>query len=132
VQIAEVSGMFANGRFEKLGTTGILRRQLRPVPPEALAAVRIAPLPELTGKVEVSALRARIVGDLRDGGALGRQLGGLSEYEARKLAASDDADMLMDWLIDHLPLHARERLRIATLAPDARYAALSAAYDGLG
>jgi hypothetical protein len=132
VQIAEVAGMFANGRFEKSGTIGFFRRQLRPVPPEALAAVRIAPLPEVTGKVEVSALRARMVGDLRGAGALGRQLGGLSEYEARKLEASDDAAMLMDWLIDHLPLHARERLRIATLAPDARYAALSAACDGLG
>jgi hypothetical protein len=124
--------MFANGRFEKSGTIGFFRRQLRPVPPEALAAVRIAPLPEVTGKVEVSALRARMVGDLRGAGALGRQLGGLSEYEARKLEASDDAAMLMDWLIDHLPLDARERLRIATLAPDAQCEALSAAYDGLG
>jgi hypothetical protein len=132
VQIAEVTGQYIDGSFEALGTTGLFRRRQKPVSSDALAAVRIAPLPEVTGKVEVSALRARMVGDLRGAGALGRQLGGLSEYEARKLEASDDAAMLMDWLIDHLPLDARERLRIATLAPDAQCEALSAAYDGLG
>lgn len=132
VQIAEVTGTFANGRFEKSGMTGFFRRQQKPVPPEALAAVRIAPLAmaqDMAAPADVSALRVRVLDDLRDAGMLGRQLGGLAEYEALKLAASDDAATLMNWLIDHLPLSGRERLRIATLPENAQCAALREAYE---
>lgn len=135
VQIAEIAGMFADGRFEKLGKTGFFRPQPKPVSPDALAAVRIAPLAITEDKAapaDLAALRAGVLGDLRGAGVLGKTLGGLAEYEALKLEASEDAGDVMIWLLDHLPLSARERLRIATLPASARCAALSAAYEAHG
>jgi hypothetical protein len=135
VQIAEISGIFVDGTVEKLGTTGFFRPQPKPVPPDALPAVRIAPLPqaqEMAVTTDPTALRTKILGDLRGAGTLGNQLGGLAEYEARRLESSDDAASLTDWLIDHLPLPAGERLRIATLPANARSAALDEAYETHG
>ncbi|AOF92263.1 hypothetical protein [Sinorhizobium sp. RAC02] len=135
VEISEVAGFFVEGAYAKLGTTGFFRRQPKPTPPNAIAAVRIRPLPSTPDtalSVAVTDLRSKVLEDLRGGGLLARQLGGLAGYEAMRLEASPDAGTLTDWLIDTLPMPADQRLRISALPPNAQTAALSALYAEAG
>ncbi|MBY3064788.1 hypothetical protein HFO63_27500 [Rhizobium laguerreae] len=135
VEISDITGAFVDGQYAKLDTTGFFRRQPRPIPPNALAAVRIRPLPPATDtapSVVADALRSKVLDDLRGGGLLASKLGGLAIYEALRLEASQDAGILANWLIDNLPMPAGERLRISVLPPNAQFAALSALYAGTG
>ncbi|MBW6421596.1 hypothetical protein KX729_09105 [Rhizobium sp. XQZ8] len=132
VQIAEITGMFAGGNYARLGTTGLFRRRPKPVPSDALAAVRISPLPasqEASSFKELDTLRTKVLDDVNGDGPFAKQLGGLAGYEALRLAASEDRNAVLDWLIDNLPLAADDRLRLSILPPSARCDALSSAYD---
>ena len=135
VEISEITGVFVEGSYAKLGTTGFFRKQPKPIPRNALAAVRIRPLPSITDtvlSVAVNDLRSNVLEDLRGGGLLASQLGGLAGYEAMRLEASQDAVTLTNWLIDTLHMPAAERLRISVLPPNAQAAALSALYAKAG
>lgn len=132
VRIAEITGTFADGSYARPVMTGFFRRQPKPIPPDALPAVRIGPLPptqDAAASAGPETLRATVLDDLRGGGMLAKRLGGLAGYEALRLGASDDAEALMNWLIDNLPLPADERLRLSILPPNRRCAALSDAYQ---
>lgn len=132
VQIVAIEGQVKNGKRGPLGTTGFFRRRPKPVPVDALPLVRIAPLTQATDTpvtIESASLREKIVSNLENGGPLSQRLGGIASYEALKLHASDDDEVLAGWLLEHLPLSAGQRLKIGVLPPNARRAALDDAYE---
>lgn len=127
VRIVAVEGTFANGVHAPEGKAGLFRRKPKPPPATALPAVRIGPLEaakDAPQTVSPEELQARVIEDLRSG-VLGRKFGGIAGYEALRVAAYDEAALLTDWLITHLPLTAEERLTIAALPPNARCATLA-------
>lgn len=131
VMIVSVEGQVQNGKRGPVGTTGFFRRRRKPVPADALPLVRIAPLSpvgDTVATIETASLRDKILRDLEAGGPLAKRLGGIASYEALKLRALEDDQLLAHWLLEHLPLSAGERLGIGVLPPNARRAALDAAY----
>ncbi|MQY48306.1 hypothetical protein GAO09_19930 [Rhizobiales bacterium RZME27] len=131
VQIVAVEGQVKNGERSPLGKTGFFRRRPEPVPTDALPLVRIAPLVPVADKsvtITLGAFLEKIVADLEEGGPLAKRLGGIASYEALKLRAVDDDEILARWLLERLPLSGKERLSVGALPPNARRTALDASY----
>lgn len=127
VRIVAQDGMFAAGQFSKLGKEGFFRRRTKPVPVDALAAVTIepyTPAADVPMTVDPATLKAAVLAQLADDGALAKRIGGVATYESLRIAASDDPDFLSNWLLDNLPLPAEERLAISVLPINARMATL--------
>ncbi|PYB73215.1 hypothetical protein [Rhizobium wuzhouense] len=131
VAIVSVEGFCRNGDFSKPERHWIFGRRREPLPTDALATVKIAPrafAEDGPARVDLVALKAQILADLEGGGVLGTRLGGVAGYEALRLAATEEADLLADWLLDHLPLSGRDRLAISLLPINDRFAALEQSY----
>ncbi|MGL3607214.1 hypothetical protein ACSV9I_11920 [Rhizobium sp. G187] len=134
VEIAAVEGFCRDGAFMCAQTQDSHAHLPQSMRENALVAVRIAPL--ATAKdgpacVDLRVFKAEILADLRGGGVLGARLGGLAGYEALRLSASDAPAFFADWLLDHLPLAGRDRLRTSLLPVNNRFAALERTYSAL-
>lgn len=131
VEIVAVEGVCREGEFSKPQAYWGFGNRLKSLPADALATVRIAP-PDLAedgpARVDLVAFKSQILADLNGGGVLGTRLAGIAGYEALRLAASEEAVILADWLLDHLPLSGRDRLAFSLLPTNDRFAALDQAY----
>ena len=131
VRIAGIEGMFRNGRFGPTGMTGLFRRRPRAVPPDALPAIQIAPLPASGDDpvtVPPEALQARLMQDLTGNGPLARHLGGIAGYQALRLGAMTRPEAILGFALDQLPLPVQQRLDLIVLPPHAQSAGLDRAY----
>ena len=122
VKIVEIVGVYEKGEERPQAKSGFFGQRKPEVSSDSLIAVRVEPWvcrADEQAKVGAAELKAQSLENLRSGGFLARELGGVANYHALRLDAMMDETEILDWMLDHFPLPEGELFRLSFLPPNA-------------